>query len=181
MSGSLSSAAVTGEMTRVYVGIGSNIDPQANIPRGIELLRKAFGPLIISPVYESQAIGFVGDNFYNLVVGFDTALPPQTLIEELHAIEFQCGREREAPHFSARTLDLDLLLYGDRILHEGDLELPRRDILKYAFVLRPLSDIAGDRLHPVLGQSIKDLWQGFDQAAQPLKRVMFPLKTIEME
>jgi 2-amino-4-hydroxy-6-hydroxymethyldihydropteridine diphosphokinase len=164
------------KMTQVYVGIGSNIDREANIRRGIELLQKAFGPLIISPVYESPAVGFAGDDFYNLVAGFDTSLDPRALIQALHAIEFQCGRERGAPHFSSRTLDLDLLFYGDQVVHAGDLELPRPDILKYAFVLCPLADIAGDRLHPVLGQPIKDLWQAFDQAAQPLRRVEFPLK-----
>jgi 2-amino-4-hydroxy-6-hydroxymethyldihydropteridine diphosphokinase len=156
-------------MARVYIGIGSNVDPEANIRRGIWLLRRAFGDLIVSPVYESPAVGFAGDNFYNLVVGFDTALDPKALIQALHTIEIQCGRERDALRFSPRTLDLDLLLYGDWVLHEEKLELPRRDILEYAFVLRPLADIAGDLLHPVSGQRIEDLWQRFERNAQPLQ------------
>jgi 2-amino-4-hydroxy-6-hydroxymethyldihydropteridine diphosphokinase len=156
-------------MARVYIGVGSNVDPEANIRQGIQLLRRAFGDLIVSPVYESPAVGFAGNNFYNLVVGFDTALKPQALIQELHTIELQCGRERNAPRFSPRTLDLDLLLYGDWVLHEEKLELPRRDILEYAFVLRPLADIAADLLHPVSGQRIEDLWQRFERNAQPLQ------------
>jgi 2-amino-4-hydroxy-6-hydroxymethyldihydropteridine diphosphokinase len=156
-------------MARVYIGVGSNVDPGANIRRGIRLLRRAFGDLIVSPVYESPAVGFAGDNFYNLVVSFDTALDPKALIQALHTIEFYCGRERDALRFSPRTLDLDLLLYGDWVLHEEKLELPRRDILEYAFVLRPLADIAGDLLHPVTGQRIEDLWQRFEKNAQPLQ------------
>jgi 2-amino-4-hydroxy-6-hydroxymethyldihydropteridine diphosphokinase len=164
-------------MARVYIGVGSNVDPEANIRRGIRLLRRAFGDLIVSPVYESPAVGFAGNNFYNLVVGFDTALDPRALIQELHTIEIQCGRESDALRFSPRTLDLDLLLYGDWVLHEEKLELPRRDILEYAFVLRPLADIAGDLLHPVTGQRIEDLWQRFERNAQPLNPVNLFLET----
>jgi 2-amino-4-hydroxy-6-hydroxymethyldihydropteridine diphosphokinase len=157
-------------MARVYIGVGSNVDPEANIRQGIQLLRRAFGDLIVSPVYESPAVGFAGDNFYNLVVGFDTVLDPKALIQALHTIEIHCGRERgKAARLSPRTLDLDLLLYGDWVLHEEKLELPRRDILEYAFVLRPLADIAGDLLHPVSGQRIEDLWQRFERNAQPLQ------------
>jgi 2-amino-4-hydroxy-6-hydroxymethyldihydropteridine diphosphokinase len=155
-------------MARVYVGMGSNVDPEVNIRLGIKALREAFGELILSPVYESKAIGFEGDNFYNLVVGFDTALDPKSLARQLHDIEFRHGCKRDAPRFSPRTLDLDLLLYDDLVLSEGELELPRKEIMEYAFVLRPLADIAGDRRHPVTGQRFQDLWQSFDQAAQPL-------------
>ncbi|HYY16845.1 MAG TPA: 2-amino-4-hydroxy-6-hydroxymethyldihydropteridine diphosphokinase, partial [Gammaproteobacteria bacterium] len=70
-------------MARVYIGIGSNVDPEANIRRGIRLLRRTFGDLIVSPVYESPAVGFAGDNFYNLVVSFDTAFDPRALIQAL--------------------------------------------------------------------------------------------------
>jgi 2-amino-4-hydroxy-6-hydroxymethyldihydropteridine diphosphokinase len=164
-------------MARVYIGVGSNVDPEANIRRGIRLLRRAFGALIVSPVYESPAVGFAGNNFYNLVVGFDTALDPKALIQALHTIELHCGRGRDALRFSPRTLDLDLLLYGDWVLHEEKLELPRRDILEYAFVLRPLADIAGDLLHPVSGQRIEDLWQRFERNAQPLNPVNLFLET----
>jgi 2-amino-4-hydroxy-6-hydroxymethyldihydropteridine diphosphokinase len=164
-------------MARVYIGVGSNVDPEVNIRRGIRLLRRAFGDLIVSPIYESPAVGFAGDNFYNLVVGFDTALDPKVVIQALHTIELHCGRKRDAPRFSPRTLDLDLLLYGDWVLHEEKLELPRRDILEYAFVLRPLADIAGDLLHPVTGQRIGDLWQRFERNAQPLNPVNLFLET----
>jgi 2-amino-4-hydroxy-6-hydroxymethyldihydropteridine diphosphokinase len=86
----------------------------------------------------------------------------------LRAIEEAHGRLRDGPKFSSRTLDIDLLTLGDQVVHAGKLELPRDEILKYAFVLRPLADVAPEERHPLVGRSYRELWQGFDQAAQPL-------------
>ncbi|MFQ5661617.1 MAG: 2-amino-4-hydroxy-6-hydroxymethyldihydropteridine diphosphokinase [Gammaproteobacteria bacterium] len=158
-------------MARVFIGIGSNIEREQNIKSGIKVLRERFGSLTISPVYESRAVGFEGDNFLNLVTAFDTELPLEELEKTLHEIEFMFGRDRREPRFSPRTLDLDLLLFDDLVTHEGHLQIPREDITKYAFVLKPLADIAADSVHPVTGQTYSDLWNRFDKQGQELWRV----------
>ena len=155
-------------MARVYVSVGSNIDRARNINGAIEALRSSYGELKQSHTYETAAVGFEGDPFYNLVVGFDTDQTPQQVAEVLGAIEDAHGRDRSAGKFSSRSLDLDLLLYDDLVLDEGKLHLPRKEILEYAFVIKPLAEIAGDTRHPVTGDSFAAIWAGFDQSAQPM-------------
>jgi len=147
---------------RVYVSIGSNVDREHNIPGGLQALYRRFGPLAVSTVYECPAVGFEGEDFYNLVVGFDSEEPIADVHAALHEIEDRYGRDRSKPKFSPRTLDLDLLLYGDRIWREGRLVLPRPEIDRVAFVLGPLAELAGDRLHPVHDVPFTALWARFD-------------------
>lgn len=155
-------------MTRVYLSVGSNIERERNIVTGIAALRARFGALILSPLYESKACGFSGADFYNLVVGFDTDEQVQDVIRVLQDIESSQSRLRDTARFSSRTLDLDLLLYGELIMHEPGCVLPRPDILTDAFVLYPLSLIAPDARHPVNGQTFQALWAAFDHAKQEL-------------
>jgi 2-amino-4-hydroxy-6-hydroxymethyldihydropteridine diphosphokinase len=155
-------------MPRVWVSIGSNIERERHIRGALEALRKAFGELVVSPVYESAAVGFDGAPFYNLVAGFFSDRPPLELALCLRAIEEAHGRLRDGAKFSSRTLDIDLLTLGDQVVHAGKLELPRDEILKYAFVLRPLADVAPEERHPLVGRSYRELWQSFDQGSQPL-------------
>ena len=162
-------------MTRVYVSMGSNIEREHNIRAGLAALREHYGALAVSSVYDSHAVGFAGDDFYNLVVGFDTAEDVRTVAHTLERIEHEHGRARGAARFNSRTLDLDLLLYGDLVLHEPGLKLPRADILKYAFVLWPLAEIAGQWRHPQEGRTYMELWQRFDKEQQKLVRVDFPI------
>jgi len=162
-------------MVSVYVGIGSNVERERSIRGGVESLRSAFGDLVLSPVYESAPVGFEGAPFYNLVAGFDSDLDPLALKAKLTEIERQHGRDREKQRFSERPLDLDLLLYGGLVTRIDGLALPRPDIAHYAFVLRPLSDIAGDLRHPVNGRRIADLWASYDQSRQPLCPVFLSL------
>lgn len=145
-------------MGRVYVSIGSNLEPEANIPSALAELRRRYGALIVSPVYESEAVGFAGDNFYNLVVGFDADQAVHAVIRNLREIERQHKRKRSDKRFGPRTLDLDLLLYDDLVLAENGVAIPRDEILRYAFVLKPLMDVAGERQHPVDGRSYAELW-----------------------
>ena len=146
-------------MTRVYVGIGSNVEPEAHVLKAVDLMRARFGRITLSPVYRNKAVGFEGDDFLNAVAGFDTELPVPELKTALDNIEARCGRERGAARFAPRTLDLDLLIYGDRI--DESLRLPRKEILKYSFVLKPLADIAGSERHPSEGKTYGELWSGF--------------------
>jgi len=160
-------------MARVYVSIGSNIERDANIRGGVTDLQKYFGELELSRVYESEAVGFDGDNFFNLVAAFDTDEDVLTVARILHEIENDHGRTREGPRFSSRTLDIDMLLYDDAVLQEGKLELPRDEITKNAFVLWPLAEIAPELKHPVLHKSYTELWDAFDKNKQPLWPVEF--------
>lgn len=148
-------------MPRVWVSVGSNIDRERHIRAALRELRGLFGELVVSPLYETEAVGFAGDAFYNLVVGFDTGLAPGRLHELLRAIEARQGRERSGGKFASRTLDLDLLTYGDAVTDEGGKALPRDEILRYAFVLAPLADVAGDERHPELGERYRSLWEGY--------------------
>jgi len=159
-------------MARVYVSVGSNIDRKRNVEGALEALQKEYGAVEQSRTYETQAVGFDGDPFYNLVVAFDTDQSPQRVAEVLSRIEDAHGRDRDTGKFSSRSLDLDLLLYEDLVLDEPGLHLPRKEILEYAFVLRPLAEIAGDMKHPVTGFSFAAIWDEFDPTAQP----MWPLE-----
>lgn len=160
-------------MTRVYVGIGSNIDRDKHIRACVRLLTDAYGTLYLSTVYESPAYGFKGDNFYNLVAGFDTTIDLQSLATRLRDIEHACGREWYEGRFMPRTMDVDLLLYGDLVRHDDKYDLPRKDILQYAFVLCPLAEISAAGRHPELGRTYANLWQEFAVDKQQLQPVRF--------
>ncbi len=151
-------------ITQVYISVGSNIDRDENIRAGLDAMYDQFGELVCSPVYESVAFGFEGDNFYNLVVGFRTEKSVKDVANTLREIENVQQRARDGVKFSSRTLDLDLILYGDLVLHEGRLRIPREDIKEYAFVLQPLADIAPQQVHPELKQTYEAMWAAFDKS-----------------
>lgn len=155
-------------MARIYISIGSNIEAERHLRLAIAELRKHYGELKLSSVYESEAVGFDGDNFLNMVVGLDTDEEVHTVLQTLREIEDRHGRVRSGPRFSARTLDLDLLLYDNLVVKEGALDLPRGEIIQNAFVLWPLAEIAPEIMHPVEQQSMAALWQGFDKESQKL-------------
>jgi len=148
---------------RAYVGIGSNIEPEQNVRSAVRALRACFGMLTISPVYRSPAEGFPGDDFYNLVVGLDTGEPAARVEATLRRIERDHGRVRYGNGMHSRTLDLDLLVYGGRVL--------RDDVTRYDFVLKPLVDLAPNLRHPERNLSVKELWERFDGKRTPLTPV----------
>ncbi|WP_041340944.1 2-amino-4-hydroxy-6-hydroxymethyldihydropteridine diphosphokinase [Marinobacter similis] len=158
------------DQVRVYISIGSNVDREHYVAAALDALASWFGDLEISPVYDSEAVGFKGSPFLNLVVGVETALPVGELSRRFKQLEADNGRRRDVPKFSARTLDLDILTYGDRVGVVDGVELPRGEILKNAFVLQPLADIAPEALHPVTGQSYRELWRNYrsDQKLWPV-------------
>lgn len=160
-------------MTEVYVGAGSNIEPERHLRAALASLAESFGVLRVSPVYRNRPVGFDGDDFLNMVIGFDTELELGEVAAELDRIEGAGGRVRDDRKFAPRTLDLDLLLYGDAALEHQGINVPRDEIMRYAFVLRPLADIAGDRIHPVSGRNFAELWADFDQSKHALEAVDF--------
>ena len=155
-------------MAKVYVSIGSNVDREENIQNAIRSLTQRFGRLSMSEVYESKAVGFDGDNFFNLVVAFDAQEAPEVIVSVLHDIEHQLGRNRIGRKFSSRTVDLDILLYGDLVANTDEFHVPREEITEHAFVLWPLAEIAGDQRHPVTGERFRDLWKAFDRPNQDI-------------
>lgn len=167
-----SSNADNADVPRVYLGIGSNVDRARNVRSALARLRGLFPDLIRSRVFDTQAIGFDGNDFYNLVVGFDTELPLPDLDAVLHAIESELGRDRETPGAGARTIDLDILLYGDVIDRDGGRRLPREDIDRYAFVLGALAEIAPRQNHPISGKTFLQLWQELDPIERSTLRVV---------
>jgi 2-amino-4-hydroxy-6-hydroxymethyldihydropteridine diphosphokinase len=162
-------------MARVYVGIGSNIEPERHIRSALAALRRRFGPLTVSTVYANPAVGFAGDDFFNLVAGFETTLPVRTVAADLRNIEWDHRHRGDGPKLGPRALDLDLLLYDDLILREDGLCIPRYEIVRHAFVLKPLAEVAGDRHHPLLGTTFAELWATFDQSREPLTPVALKL------
>ena len=144
-------------MARVYVSIGSNIDKEKNISSSVNALQRHYGPLDISNVYETKAVGFDGDDFHNLVVGFDTDETPLEIGQTLKQIEADHDRTRGKEQFESRTLDLDQLLYGDLVMQMDGVNVPHPDILRYNFVLKPLAELAGDVMHPEEEQTINEL------------------------
>ncbi|MBS3804725.1 MAG: 2-amino-4-hydroxy-6-hydroxymethyldihydropteridine diphosphokinase [Oleiphilaceae bacterium] len=145
----------------VYLGVGSNIDRERHITAALDILSEEFGGLAASSVYESEAVGFNGTNFLNMVVELRTSLAVGALSARLKQIEADHGRRRNAPKFAARTLDLDMLVYDDLIGTIAGVQLPRAEILYNAFVLLPLSEVAPDRRHPQTRKSYRELWQEY--------------------
>ena len=162
-------------MPWVWVSIGSNIEREKHVQASIVALRAEFGELAVSPVYETPAEGFEGDPFYNLVAGFHTSQSPAELHATLREIENRNGRVRGAEKFSSRTLDIDALTYGDQVTGEGGKALPRDEILRYAFVLKPLADIAPEEIHPLSGFTYAELWQRFEGVREGLQEVSLSL------
>ena len=160
-------------MTKVYISIGSNIDKENSIRQGVIDMQDAFGVLELSSVYQSEAVGFDGDDFYNLVAAFETTKDVMTISRQLHEIEDKNGRDRSGPRFSSRTLDLDLLVFDDLITQENNLDVPRGEILENAFVLWPLAEIAPALLHPITKQTYAELWDAFDKNKEKLYPVTF--------
>jgi 2-amino-4-hydroxy-6-hydroxymethyldihydropteridine diphosphokinase len=158
-------------MPEVYVAAGSNIEPERRLAQAVRELERQFPGVRFSPWYRNRAVGFEGDDFINFVAGFATELEIAAVLASLQAIEALCGRPRGAPRWAPRSMDLDVLLYGDLICHEPHLQLPRPDLLKRAYMLGPLAVLAPEVVHPTVGETIGELWRRFDRDAHPLVQV----------
>ena len=147
---------------QVYLGLGSNVDARNKLAAGIAALRERFGEVECSPVYQSEAVGFKGEDFLNACCRIETEMKPEALKAWLTELEDYHGRQRDLPKFADRTLDIDILLFGVRIGTFGELVLPRGEILKYAHVLKPLADLAPELEHPQTRKTFAEHWRGFD-------------------
>lgn len=154
----------------VYLGLGSNRQPEHHIAAGIAALRQAFDGVRVSPVYRSPAVGFDGADFLNSAAAVTTDLGLAELKSWLTELEDRHGRDRSQPRFSDRTLDVDILLYDDLVGEFHGLTLPRGEILKYSHVLKPLADLAPDLHHPLTGRTFREHWEAFtgDRSLEPV-------------
>ena len=158
-----------------YLSGGSNVEPERHLALAARELKKSFPGARFSRCYRNRAIGFDGPDFIN----FAAELPAQgdagSMRTELQRIEALCGREPGAPRWAPRSMDLDVLLFGDAVFSEPGLIVPRPDLLRRAFMLGPLAELAPSLVHPVEKQSMAALWQAFDRAAHPLVPVTLDL------
>ncbi|MEE9413107.1 MAG: 2-amino-4-hydroxy-6-hydroxymethyldihydropteridine diphosphokinase [Methylococcales bacterium] len=165
-------------MSSVYISIGSNVERESNVRKALKMLNQRFNTLHCSSIYETLPVGFSGALFYNLVAMFYTDLSPAEVVTTLKNIEDQCGRDRTQQKFSNRSVDLDLLLYDDLILKQGNVNIPRDEILHYAYVLEPLAEIVPQLKHPELGISYAQMWDNFDKHNENQQRIDGLLETL---
>jgi 2-amino-4-hydroxy-6-hydroxymethyldihydropteridine diphosphokinase len=158
-------------VTTVLVAAGSNIEPVANLRRALDALARHYPSLRASRAYRNRAVGFAGEDFVNLVVAFDTDHDVRTVIERLHEAESLCGRARDAPKWAPRSMDLDILLYGERVCDEPGLVLPRPDLVRRAYMLAPAAELEPGRVHPTLGVTLATLWEEFPCDSHALEAV----------
>lgn len=158
-------------MALIYISIGSNIERDLHISAAYLELSALFGEIRCSAVYESEAVGFDGDAFYNLVAQANTHLSVADCVAAFKAIEQKYGRPVTSPKFCGKRLDLDLLTY-DQLICKAPVELPRDEITKNAFVLLPLSELAPEQTHPLTGLSYQQMWYSYNEP-QKLWRVEF--------
>jgi 2-amino-4-hydroxy-6-hydroxymethyldihydropteridine diphosphokinase len=155
---SLRSGARGAPMEKVAIALGSNLgDRRAHLDRAIERLHDPISSLVCSRYYETEPVG-VGPQprFLNAAITGETALGPRVLLETLLALEAADGRERPFPG-APRTLDLDLILYGEWIIDEPGLLVPHPRFRERQFVLEPLAEIAAAWVDPVTGATVGEL------------------------
>lgn len=158
-------------MPDVYVAAGSNIDPAARLKQALAALKQHYGPITVSHAYQNKAVGFEGEDFINLVVRFATSEPIDQVLSVLHKIEEACGRPRNAPKWAPRAMDLDVLLYGDKVGTFPGVTLPRPDLVNRPYMLGPIAEIAPDWVHPTLHKTMQQLWAEFDRQGHGMEVV----------
>ena len=162
-------------LSLAYVSGGSNVEPEANLLRAARELTRGFPGARYSHCYRNAAVGFEGADFINFVVELPVTQGLSALVIELERIEALCGRPPNAPRFAPRSMDLDVLLYGDAVGELEGLVLPRPSLLEWGFMLGPLAELVPQRLHPLRQRTMAQLWAEFDQVANPMTRVALDL------
>lgn len=157
-------------MITAYISIGSNIEREYHLQAGVAAVAQLATGWRVSRIFEAEPVGFSGDNFLNAVIEIHTHLSLWELQKQLKEIERQLGRPIDAVKNQSRTIDLDLLLYGD-VVSESQPMLPRIDIYRFAFVLWPLSELNPQLVIPKETQTLAQLWQNFSQ-----QQVLWPVE-----
>lgn len=160
-------------MALLTLSLGSNLEPAWHIEQALNGLYACFGELQLSSVYESEAVGFDGGNFLNMVVAADTELTLDEISRTIKELETQHGRKHDQARFSSRTLDIDILTLGDLNGEHHGIVLPRPEITVNAYVLWPLSEVCPERVDPHSGLTYKALWSAYDRSRQQLWPVNF--------
>ncbi|WP_455668944.1 2-amino-4-hydroxy-6-hydroxymethyldihydropteridine diphosphokinase [Phocaeicola sp.] len=147
---------------KVYLGLGTNLgDKEANLHAAVQKINERVGKVIsLSAFYVTAPWGFSSENsFLNAACCIESELPPLEILKETQAIERELGRMKKSVggNYSDRLIDIDILLYGDLILHTPELELPHPLMTERRFVMEPLVEIAPDVVHPVLGRKLKEI------------------------
>ena len=154
----------------VYLGLGSNMgNRQGNLDRALELLSQRLSTGKVSSIYDTEPVGNITQpHFLNLVCQVYTRLAPAELLALAKGIELKLGRARGTPN-APRPIDIDILFYGDQVMETPALVIPHPRLAERAFVLVPLAEIAPDLIHPVNGQTIRELLQAVTETQGVLK------------
>ncbi len=161
-------------MIHVVLSLGSNINREKNIRFAVQEISNLYDDIETSPVYETASVGFEGRAFFNLVLGFRVSTPFIEMRDKLRYIEAAAGRVRGKKSFDNRVLDIDIILFGNKNWHPDGFNVPRDEIEKYAYVLKPLSDLYPTLTHPISGINFQQMWLNFDNT-QVLNVVDFSL------
>lgn len=145
-------------MVEVYLGLGSNIgDKEGYLTKAVRLLSELYQIKKTSHLYLTEPVGGIKQEwFLNCVVEIETECDPKRLLSSLHSIERQCGRKKTVKN-GPRTLDIDILFYGDQIIKIKALVVPHPQLHERLFVLRPMMDLNPSFIHPLLKKSIQEI------------------------
>jgi 2-amino-4-hydroxy-6-hydroxymethyldihydropteridine diphosphokinase len=155
----------------IYVGAGSNIDPVENLRSACREIEAVFGDLELSSVYQTTPVGMQGDDFLNMVIRFSTNLSVDDVAASIEKIQVLAGRAPGGAKFVSRTLDLDMLLYGDQVIDSPTVTVPRGDVIQYGFVLQPMLELAPDLMHPLTGLTIAEHWAQFEGRGEGVRQL----------
>jgi len=146
-------------MKKVFLGLGSNMgDREALLLQALKMIESELGAISsVSSLYESEALGFEGDKFLNIVVCTESSLSPSGLIGRILMIESKLGRIRCESRYTSRTIDVDILFIDNEVINNDSLTIPHPRLHLRRFVLEPLNEIAPKLVHPVIGKDINQL------------------------